>query len=66
MIPEILFFAIMLAMFVLAAMWWRLPIGISLIIASLAGTLVSGEGIPIRHLVEGTFAYLDPIFAKCD
>jgi GntP family gluconate:H+ symporter len=61
MIPEILFFAIMLAMFVLAAMWWRLPIGISLIIASLAGTLVSGEGIPIRHLVEGTFAYLDPI-----
>jgi len=61
MIPEILFFAIMLAMFVLAAMWWRLPIGISLIIASLSGTLVSGEGIPIRHLVEGTFAYLDPI-----
>jgi TRAP-type C4-dicarboxylate transport system permease large subunit len=61
MTPEILFFAVMLAMFVLAAMWWRLPIGISLIIASLSGTLVSGEGIPIRHLVEGTFAYLDPI-----
>jgi TRAP-type C4-dicarboxylate transport system permease large subunit len=59
--PEILFFAAMLSMFVLAAMWWRLPIGISLIIASLAGALVSGEGIPIRHLVEGTFAYLDPI-----
>ena len=48
-------------MFVLSAMWWRLPIGISLIIASIAGALVSGEGIPIRHLVEGTFAYLDPI-----
>lgn len=61
MTPEILFFAVMLSMFVISAMWWRLPIGISLMIASVAGALVSGEGFPVRHLVEGTFAYLDPI-----
>jgi TRAP-type C4-dicarboxylate transport system permease large subunit len=42
-------------------MWWKLPIGISLIIASVVGALAAGEGVPIRHLVEGTFAYLDPI-----
>lgn len=51
----------MLVVFILAAMWWKQPIGISLILASLAGALASGEGLPIRHLVEGTFAYLDPI-----
>ena len=61
MFPEILFFLVMIIVFVLSAMWWKLPIGISLIIASITGALVAGEGVPIRHLVEGTFAYLDPI-----
>ncbi|MCA9735309.1 MAG: TRAP transporter large permease subunit [Deferribacteres bacterium] len=61
MLPEITYFIIMLVVFILAAMWWKLPIGISLILASIAGALASGDGIPIRHLVEGTFAYLDPI-----
>jgi TRAP-type C4-dicarboxylate transport system permease large subunit len=42
-------------------MWWKLPIGISLIISSVSGAIVSGEGIPVHHLVEGTFTYLDPI-----
>ncbi len=51
----------MLVIFVLAAMWWKLPIGISLVLASVAGALSAGEGIPVRHLIEGTFAYLDPI-----
>lgn len=61
MVPEILFFIVMIVAFILCAMWVKLPIGISLIISSIAGALVAGEGIPIRHLVEGTFAYLDPI-----
>jgi len=59
--PEILFFIIMLVVFILCAMLWKLPIGISLILASIAGALSAGDGIPVRHLVEGTFAYLDPI-----
>jgi TRAP-type C4-dicarboxylate transport system permease large subunit len=58
---EILIFTVMIAGFVLCAMWWKLPIGISLVIASIAGGLIAGEGIPLRQLVEGTFTYLDPI-----
>ena len=61
MLPELIFFVVMVAVFVIAAMWFKLPIGISLVLASVAGALAAGAGIPIRHLVEGTFAYLDPI-----
>jgi TRAP-type C4-dicarboxylate transport system permease large subunit len=39
----------------------KLPTGISLVVASIAGALVGGEGLPVRHLVEGTMLYLDPI-----
>lgn len=51
----------MIGVFILSAMWLKLPIGISLILASISGTLIAGQGVPVRHLVEGTFAYLDPI-----
>jgi len=61
MMPEIFYFILMIVAFILCAMWVKLPIGISLIISSIVGALVAGYGIPIRHLVEGTFAYLDPI-----
>lgn len=61
MIPELLFFIVMIVAFILCSMWWKLPIGISLIMSSIAGALISGKGIPIHHLVEGTFTYLDPI-----
>ena len=51
----------MLAVFVVSAMLIRWPIGISLIVASIAGALTAGEGFPLRHFVEGTFTYLDPL-----
>ncbi|MBN2010852.1 TRAP transporter large permease subunit [candidate division KSB1 bacterium] len=51
----------MVGSFILFAMLFKLPIGISLIIASIAGAFVAGEGVPIRHLVEGSFLYFDPI-----
>lgn len=35
----------------------RVPLGVLLIVASIAAALVSGFGIPFRHLVEGTFTY---------
>jgi GntP family gluconate:H+ symporter len=59
--PEWLIFVAMTLTFVLAAMLFKWPIGISLIFASIIGAIIAGEGLPIRHLVEGTFAYLDPI-----
>ena len=34
---------------------------LSMIISAFAGALVAGFGIPIRHIVEGSFAYLDII-----
>jgi GntP family gluconate:H+ symporter len=58
---EWLIFLVMVGGFVLLALAWRWPIGVSLAVCSLAGALVAGEGFAIRHLVEGAFAYLDPI-----
>ncbi len=52
---------IMLAVFVACAMFLRVPTGLSLIIASMSGTLAAGDGLPLRHLVEGAFTYIDPI-----
>jgi len=51
----------MLAVFIISAMIIRWPIGISLIVASVAGALTAGEGFPLRHFIEGTFTYLDPL-----
>lgn len=39
----------------------RLPTGLALVLASVSGALVGGAGVPIRHLVEGTMLYLDPM-----
>ncbi|MBN2365058.1 MAG: TRAP transporter large permease [Calditrichaeota bacterium] len=61
MYPEWLIFVLMTGSFVVAAMGFKWPIGISLIFSSVVGAVVGGEGIPLRHLIEGTFAYLDPI-----
>lgn len=52
---------LMLATFAIAVFLGKFPIGVSLAISSIIGALVAGYGIPVRHLVEGTFAYLDPI-----
>jgi len=52
---------IMLAVFVACAMYFKVPTGLSLIAASVVGALVAGEGFPLRHLVEGSFTYIDPI-----
>ncbi len=51
----------MLAVFALAVFLGRFPIGVSLAFASIVGALMAGYGIPLRHLIEGSFAYLDPI-----
>ncbi len=58
---EWLIFIVMVGGFALLALVLRFPIGVSLAISSLAGALVAGEGLALRHLAEGTFAYLDPI-----
>lgn len=58
------FFAMVVA-FCAGAFFLKLPIGVALVIGSLVGVAVGGHIFPlpdlIRHLVEGMFAYLDPI-----
>jgi gluconate:H+ symporter, GntP family len=60
-LPESVVFLVLAGVFVLAAGAARLPIGISLVVAAIAGALAGGQGIPVRHLVEGSFGYFDVI-----
>ena len=51
----------MLAVFLLANLLFKLPVSISMILGAVVGALVGGQGIPLRHLFEGTFTYVDTI-----
>jgi len=51
----------MVLVFLGAQYWRRQPIGLSLLLGAIAGALVAGKGLPIRHLVEGAFTYFDAI-----
>lgn len=37
----------------------KVPIGLYILFAAIVGALAGGEGIPIRHLVEGSFTFLN-------
>lgn len=52
---------IMLGSFIALAMALRLPIGLALALSAVAGGLAAGAGVPLDQLVEGAFAYIDPI-----
>jgi gluconate:H+ symporter, GntP family len=56
---ELLIFITMVVVFVGGCFVLKLPVALSLVLSSVAGALVAGEGVPLRHLVEGTFSFLD-------
>jgi GntP family gluconate:H+ symporter len=56
---ELICLLAMLGSFLLANLLLKLPVSISMVIGAVAGALVGGEGIPLRHLFEGTFTYVD-------
>lgn len=58
---ELLILIAMLAVFALSVFAAKLPSGVALVLAAVAGALIGGEGIPVRHLVEGTLGYLDAV-----
>ncbi|TFG84145.1 MAG: TRAP transporter large permease subunit [Spirochaetales bacterium] len=58
---EFILFIAMVGVFVVCAFAIKLPVSLSMLAASVAGLLVSGNGLGIRHLVEGTFGYVDTI-----
>ncbi len=58
---EFFLLLLMLVLFALAVFLGKFPIGVSLALTSIVTALVAGFGFPLRHLIEGSFAYLDPI-----
>ena len=58
---ELVYFIVMIAAFVIFLVGLKVPAGISLMLSAIVGGLVAGFGIPLRHLVEGTFGFIDPI-----
>jgi TRAP-type C4-dicarboxylate transport system permease large subunit len=59
--PEGFYTLVMVGVFALASFAFRQPIAVALAVAAIAGALVSGNGVPIDHLIEGSFGYLDTI-----
>lgn len=49
----------MLAAFLVANILLKLPVSLSMALGAIVGALVGGCGIPVRHLFEGTFTYID-------
>lgn len=58
---EAIIFLLMVGIFAILAMVLKLPIGVSLALSALAGALLGGEGLALRHLVEGSFGYFETI-----
>jgi gluconate:H+ symporter, GntP family len=60
-VTEALLFLLMAGVFVALAVILKIPLGVSLALAALAGALAGGHGFAVRHLVEGAFGFFDII-----
>lgn len=58
---EVMIFLAMIVIFILIMTVGKMPISIAMAAAAIVGALIGGEGVPIRHLIEGTFSYLSTI-----
>ncbi|HEY9055289.1 MAG TPA: TRAP transporter large permease subunit [Rectinemataceae bacterium] len=61
MSQELMVFLVMVGVFAAGCFALKWPVAVSLVLASVAGALAGGVGVPIRHLVEGSFGYVDTI-----
>lgn len=59
--PEGIYTIVMMLTFVVGSFAFKLPIAVAMALAAVAGAVVSGNGVPLRHLIEGAFGYLDTI-----
>ena len=57
--PDALLLLLTAGCFVALVVAARLPVSLSLAVASVALALAAGRGVPLPHLVEGMFSYLD-------
>ena len=58
---ELIILICMLATFASGIFLLKMPAGVSLMLAAVVGGLIGGHGIPVRHLVEGGFGFLEAI-----
>lgn len=58
---ELITFLAMVGVFIVGCFVCKLPVSLSMVLAAIAGSLVGGQGIAIRHMVEGMFSYIDTI-----
>lgn len=58
---ELIIFLAMLITFMGGCFALKLPVSVSMVASAVVGALVGGQGLPLRHLVEGTFSYVDTI-----
>jgi GntP family gluconate:H+ symporter len=58
---EPLVLLLMVGAFAALALCARLPLGVALALAAVAGALAGGQGLALRHLVEGAFGFFDII-----
>lgn len=58
---EFIIFLAMIGTFLICTFALKLPVSISMMLSSIVGALIGGRGLPLRHLVEGTFSYVDTI-----
>lgn len=61
MTTELIAFLVMVSVFLLGCFLCKLPVSLSMVLASVAGAIAGGQGLALRHLVEGMFAYVDTI-----
>lgn len=59
--PEMWPLLAMVGAFAIGTFAFKLPVSLSLVVASVVGAAVGGQGFPLRHLVEGTLGYLDTL-----
>lgn len=58
---ECIVFFVMLGVFLLGNFLLKLPVSLSMVAGAVAGAVAGGECVPLRHLFEGTFVYLDTV-----
>ena len=61
MTTELIAFLVMVGVFLPGCFLCKLPVSLSMVLASVAGAIAGGQGLALRHLVEGMFAYVDTI-----
>jgi TRAP-type C4-dicarboxylate transport system permease large subunit len=58
---ELIILICMLATFAISVFLFKIPSGVSLMVAAVVGALIGGQGFPVRHFVEGGFGFLEAI-----